>query len=102
PAPRPPRSTPFPYTTLFRSQQERPCRRSVATGPPRLLVVGLEGGRHARMHHRSHVGLVDPHSERIGGDDHPDVVAEEPPLHRGPDRKSTRLNSSHQIISYAV
>src|SRR5438132_8614367 len=56
---RPPRSTPFPYTTLFRSRRPRSSRRG--------------------------------------------------PLHRGRsrsprrvDRKSTRLNSSHTVISYAV
>src|SRR5215216_7753488 len=54
---RPPRSTLFPYTTLFRS-------------PPRSVRV------------RPVPGCV-PHL-------------------RGGDRKSTRLNSSHQIISYAV
>src|SRR5258708_21530418 len=59
---RPPRSTLFPYTTLFRSQAHRSSGRPAS-------------------------GIDDP---RAGG--------------RGalPDRKSTRLNSSHQIISYAV
>src|SRR5215216_955879 len=55
---RPPRSTLFPYTTLFRS------RRSPSTCPP--SAAGSRVCRRAR------------------------------------DRKSTRLNSSHQIISYAV
>src|SRR5256885_8820518 len=62
---RPPRSTLFPYTTLFRSglargvgRPRRPCRRV----PPRL-------------------------AEQVGGPR---------------DRKSTRLNSSHLVISYAV
>src|SRR3990170_2714023 len=57
---RPPRSTLFPYTTLFRSRapaRPRPCAASAGTG-------------------RQHLPR--------------------------PDRKSTRLNSSHQIISYAV
>src|SRR2546426_4200623 len=58
---RPPRSTLFPYTTLFRSL--------------RVDVVGDHG----------HVELVaKPQAERLG------------------DRKSTRLNSSHLVISYAV
>src|SRR5476649_2976526 len=56
---RPPRSTLFPYTTLFRSQRTRLCRRA----------------------RRRNV--------RAGG-------------RRRPDRKSTRLNSSHTVISYAV
>src|SRR3712207_6964039 len=76
---RPPRSTLFPYTTLFRSQ-----------------VVG-----------RSH--LLQEQHVRLPGVDPPT----HPPLEGGPqavdvgggdrqDRKSTRLNSSHANISYAV
>src|SRR5438552_7729517 len=68
---RPPRSTLFPYTTLFRS----PCRgRAPHGGPPAARMR-----RHARP--------------TPGGD-----RSACPPG----DRKSTRLNSSHQIISYAV
>src|SRR5258708_24340175 len=66
---RPPRSTLFPYTTLFRSTVRRwPCPSSRPGSVP-----------------WSHRG---PGTEP-GRDD-------------GQDRKSTRLNSSHQIISYAV
>src|SRR5258708_16774538 len=62
---RPPRSTLFPYTTLFRSWCSAPAgdrnrARRVSDWPPRR------------------------------------------PIRNAPDRKSTRLNSSHQIISYAV
>src|SRR6266536_5679581 len=69
---RPPRSTLFPYTTLFRSGR-RPRR------------LGLP--RHRRTHRRPHDGR-------------PRIPFREP----GPrlDRKSTRLNSSHEWISYAV
>src|SRR5438105_8232103 len=59
---RPPRSTLFPYTTLFRSRGRRPGRRG-ARRPP---ATGRPGGPRPR------------------------------------DRKSTRLNSSHEWISYAV
>src|SRR5947208_12959207 len=88
---RPPRSTLFPYTTLFRSKQRaesQPRRREgqqdqadrerrrgeprVEGEAPRLVAAG-RGGRE---------------EIRDGGDEG--------------DRKSTRLNSSHQIISYAV
>src|SRR5258708_28970794 len=63
---RPPRSTLFPYTTLFRSP------------------------------HTNHQNLaVIPTTVSIG-------VARDADGNRGGDRKSTRLNSSHQIISYAV
>src|SRR5438552_11955170 len=73
--PLPPRSTLFPYTTLFRSlesleHRRGDSRRRLASPPP--LDLELEG-RGDRRH----------------------VV-------RYADRKSTRLNSSHQIISYAV
>src|SRR2546430_13260369 len=71
---RPPRSTLFPYTTLFRSRD-----------PTRT--------RPARRHTREPPG---PRRQRV-------TVHELPPG-RGqpPDRKSTRLNSSHSQISYAV
>src|SRR5258708_27245397 len=64
---RPPRSTLFPYTTLFRSG--RKFQRHRVSGL--FLEIDRDGGE---VH-----GLDDPE-----------------------DRKSTRLNSSHQIISYAV
>src|SRR5256885_9867252 len=75
---RPPRSTLFPYTTLFRSQG----RRQVGLGPVdherRRLAQPLPGeGQRRPLVARRH-----PHSLS--------------------DRKSTRLNSSHLVISYAV
>src|SRR5438309_8623229 len=73
---RPPRSTLFPYTTLFRSQFER------ALGPARSLrMIRLPKGD-CREHGAGHAPL-----DR---------------LIRREDRKSTRLNSSHSSISYAV
>src|SRR5258708_25930295 len=66
---RPPRSTLFPYTTLFRS-----IRQHVFNGRSVLL--------------RERVRAVAVVLEAAGAEDR--------------DRKSTRLNSSHQIISYAV
>src|SRR5258708_37381285 len=66
---RPPRSTLFPYTTLFRSQCDPPAGAPAPGRSPR--------GRCGRR-----------------------VAAGPRPPRR--DRKSTRLNSSHQIISYAV
>src|SRR3712207_8077630 len=77
---RPPRSTLFPYTTLFRSR-ERHVDQQV---------------------HQQHPGAVDEHDalhQRVVlVEDRGDDRAAEP----GPDRKSTRLNSSHANISYAV
>src|SRR2546430_7509039 len=64
---RPPRSTLFPYTTLFRSRDAQ------------VIIRGLQG------------------LDIVGGD-----VCEVLPTMSRPDRKSTRLNSSHSQISYAV
>src|SRR5258708_14829867 len=77
---RPPRSPLFPYTPLFRSLAEaklaaaarHPDRADRPGGRADLQVLGQDQGRHSRAHHQDQ------------------------------DRKSTRLNSSHQIISYAV
>src|SRR3712207_7839768 len=82
---RPPRSTLFPYTTLFRSC---PPRRSGAAGP--ALVRRSAGGG------RSQSTLVDVEILSSG---HEQVVF---CSDADSDRKSTRLNSSHANISYAV
>src|SRR5438132_3170559 len=74
---RPPRSTLFPYTTLFRSP---------------LGGVGEDRPRALR-----HAGEVDLGDGERAASDEPDVE-----LPAGEDRKSTRLNSSHTVISYAV
>src|SRR3712207_7903080 len=85
---RPPRSTLFPYTTLFRSPGVRDGRgvfRRHSLGqvaPPRRSRAGLLSHRHA------------PH--RIDGAS--PGASELRPV----DRKSTRLNSSHANISYAA
>src|SRR5947207_6987725 len=81
--PLPPTSTLFPYTTLFRSLRV-PRRRDAE------MVRGL-GGRRGR---RAGPGRVDDQGRR-------DRYARAPG-HRPGDRKSTRLNSSHTVISYAV
>src|SRR3712207_7498336 len=81
---RPPRSTLFPYTTLFRSLREHLAgeRRDL------LAVRAPVGGRHDVLDHGAHVA-------RRGGAGLGDGGAHQ-------DRKSTRLNSSHANISYAV
>src|SRR3712207_7894194 len=67
---RPPRSTLFPYTTLFRSDEQRDEAVAEVLGPDAAQADGLAGAA-------------------------PDVAMPR-------DRKSTRLNSSHANISYAV
>src|SRR3712207_8276744 len=79
---RPPRSTLFPYTTLFRSQ---PGAGVLAP----LRVVRGERGHRPRL---------DREPVLLGGVE----VAHRPAEVRRVDRKSTRLNSSHANISYAV
>src|SRR3712207_7733026 len=82
---RPPRSTLFPYTTLFRSLvvvegllQAHACQcsgweRHCATGPPRVVILRASGQQWTASG-----------------------------VQTAQDRKSTRLNSSHANISYAV
>src|SRR3712207_7747519 len=90
---RPPRSTLFPYTTLFRSVAARGRR-----GPGRRAGAGL----HPRddLADRDRLALLgEDLGERAGGGRgqlHVDLVGGDL------DRKSTRLNSSHANISYAV
>src|SRR5439155_18982282 len=76
--PRPPRSTLFPYTTLFRSPDRR-------VDPP---------GRHLQPHRRL---ALEVHDLDPGCEELVDLRS-----HHVRDRKSTRLNSSHVAISYAV
>src|SRR2546430_9673482 len=84
---RPPRSTLFPYTTLFRSAW---------------------GGHNAQSHNHNDVGnfivygdgrpvLID-----LGVETYSEIDQHRPTISIHEDRKSTRLNSSHSQISYAV
>src|SRR3712207_7993675 len=82
---RPPRSTLFPYTTLFRSDGARPA---VASAPPLHRCVV----RHAAGEGRGGTG------SGLRGTGSGEGRAADPSR----DRKSTRLNSSHANISYAV
>src|SRR3989442_3179298 len=76
---RPPRSTLFPYTTLFRSWHEE--------------VLGGVDRREIRR---------ERHAPRVGGGVERRVAAGRQRYLGRQDRKSTRLNSSHVRISYAV
>src|SRR3712207_8496452 len=77
---RPPRSTLFPYTTLFRSAEPL-SRRDVGGSEPGGPVLRLRSDQPG-------ASALGPPDARLG--------------QRAQDRKSTRLNSSHANISYAV
>src|SRR2546430_11483651 len=95
---RPPRSTLFPYTTLFRSAWHDEDRRSV---PREARVQTSERMfRELPPSPSSLPGLdLTPVYRAIGGSA---AGAAPGPDQPRPDRKSTRLNSSHSQISYAV
>src|SRR5256885_5285238 len=87
---RPPRSTLFPYTTLFRSHR---------------LSAG-EGTKGARLHDWAYLELADIEATDYG-EGRPGMWTRGLLIRRHItdgelDRKSTRLNSSHLVISYAV
>src|SRR5437868_10444200 len=77
---RPPRSTLFPYTTLFRSDSTQELRKH--EGAVGAQVRSCEGVEYMALQHDRYSQTARPIQER--------------------DRKSTRLNSSHVSISYAV
>src|SRR3712207_8663473 len=81
---RPPRSTLFPYTTLFRSKD-----REIMRWTPHALIEGCAIGCHAMYAETCYIYIRGEFTE---------------PIQRmeAADRKSTRLNSSHANISYAV
>src|SRR3712207_8941003 len=78
---RPPRSTLFPYTTLFRSRHHHP--------------LGQRRQRPLPRRYQPHQGVRPESGEELRGDVQGGLLRRE-------DRKSTRLNSSHANISYAV
>src|SRR5256885_11907856 len=93
---RPPRSTLFPYTTLFRSAS---LRDSIPTdGSYRFLRAWFDFRRYTRISSAGKLNLRLLAGGWAGGDPLP--------LQRrvslGGDRESTRLNSSHLVNSYAV
>src|SRR5207244_13111657 len=87
----PPPPTPLPYTTLFRSRLR---------GAARPVHHHQAGGRREPL-----LPAAQPHRRDRGLDRLPERAAVRRARdreHGEQDRKSTRLNSSHQIISYAV
>src|SRR5260221_4977942 len=96
---RPPRSTHFPYTTLFRSPP-RHLRYWRAPQRPAQEAQVEHGSKPDEDAERPHVDRLDEriHEDRFG----PRVGAQRLRRICCRDRKSTRLNSSHTVISYAV
>src|SRR5256885_9685525 len=89
---RPPRSTLFPYTTLFRSQAAEEIRQRIRKPdfgkflPPPRMQDAAEIEQFLFDRHKSGDHIHDNRKKRD----------------QERDRKSTRLNSSHLVISYAV
>src|SRR5256885_12381463 len=95
---RPPRSTLFPYTTLFRSKLGVPVKtRHNEVAPSQYEIAPIfENSNLATDHQNLIMEVLRKTADYYG------LVAL---LHEKPfagDRKSTRLNSSHLVISYAV
>src|SRR3712207_8286064 len=94
---RPPRSTLFPYTTLFRSRERMLAQRAV-DNLAAVVFVNTVGGQDELV--------FDGHSLAMDQDGR--ILARCPQFEESlafctiEDRKSTRLNSSHANISYAV
>src|SRR3712207_7411366 len=86
---RPPRSTLFPYTTLFRSAREPVDDRLVEVVAAEVVVAGGRLDLEDALADLEH-GHVERAAAQVEDED------------RLVDRKSTRLNSSHANISYAV
>src|SRR5258708_15994864 len=94
---RPPRSTLFPYTTLFRSCAAKCLKEeNRLAGNMAVVTIMANLGLMKALRSWSVEALVTPVGDRFVSDKLEEcggVIG---------DRKSTRLNSSHQIISYAV
>src|SRR3712207_8055466 len=84
---RPPRSTLFPYTTLFRSKK--------------LIAIDLDG---TLLHHDNTISTYTQKTiKAVQAKGHEVIISTGRPYRMAlEDRKSTRLNSSHANISYAV
>src|SRR5207244_13575366 len=98
----PPRSVLFPYTTLFRSAFQSEAEEPGSIFEPAYAKGGLEFFRYVEDGRMAYVGSVRDDTKTILGRE-PLLLREWAKLHANElrlrvDRKSTRLNSSHQII----
>src|SRR3712207_7950521 len=87
---RPPRSTLFPYTTLFRSNAPLSVRQA-----KKAINTGLQMDRNSGM-----LFEIEAYYQLIPTEDRSEGINAY--VEKREDRKSTRLNSSHANISYAV
>src|SRR5436309_10050976 len=95
---RPPRSTLFPYTTLFRSvARGGPLARDLARLTPEPPSFSAPGDSEV---YAGETRTLDPRIKSLSGPSWRGLSGSVPNLYT--DRKSTRLNSSHVKISYAV
>src|SRR5256885_17263644 len=99
---RPPRSTLFPYTTLFRSPKLMPIVNRVADLQPDIQAWRRDIHEHPELLYDVHrtAAFVADRLREFGCDEVATGLGKTGVV--GVDRKSTRLNSSHLVISYAV
>src|SRR5690242_21069590 len=90
--PRPPRSTLFPYTTLFRSP-------TTTRGERHMNIIGINGSPRKKWNTAALVAKALEGAASLGATTELFHLYD---MNFKGDRKSTRLNSSHMSISYAV
>src|SRR5688572_32041056 len=96
--PRPPSSTLFPYTTLFRSREDHPGATDLSDGAVvfERTFASYEWLAREILKEAGDAVVLEPDDARHA------VLEAAEALAGAADRKSTRLNSSHSQISYAV
>src|SRR5207244_12737085 len=97
PALQAPRHSLLPYTTLFRSHSQRAGGDRLALSQDAVRISrGRAHRRRGTLRRHSELGAARRGTQRCAS------LNTNPPMNLETDRKRTRLNSSHQVISYAV
>src|SRR5256886_17350804 len=99
---RPPRSTLFPYTTLFRSPHELVAAFQSTLTEARAATLLLHVVDASNPRREEQIAQVNGVLGEIGAGEIPQILLYNKIDRLQRDRKSTRLNSSHSQISYAV